>query len=175
MKRVFKLVMVVALTLCTTSIFAQKLGCINMQEIIVAMPEMTELQSKMETFSNEFSENLEVMQVEFNNKVNDYQTNSESWSASVRSLKEKDLQDLQARMEQFRNSASQELQYKQNELLQPVILKAQEAVKKISKEGEYAVIYDLSVNSLAYFDEATVTNIADAVKAELGITATPAQ
>ncbi|MFI3333422.1 MAG: OmpH family outer membrane protein [Rikenellaceae bacterium] len=171
MKKVMKVFMVVALTLSATTIFAQKLGRINMQEIIVSMPETTEMQTKLEAFRQDLVGNLETMQVELNNKFVDYQNTATTATDSVRSLKEKDIQDLQTRMEQFEQSAMQEMQAKQNELLQPIISKAQEAVKKVSQAGAYTVVYDLSVASLAYYDEASVTDLTSAVKAELGVVA----
>ncbi len=169
MKRVMKVFMVLALTLSTSTIFAQKFGRINMQEIIVAMPEAQEMQTKLEAFRQDLIGNLETMQVELNNKFADYQATSATDTDSVRSLKEKDMQDLQTRMEQFEQSAMQELQAKQNELLMPVVGKAQDAVKKVSSEGGYTAVFDFTVAALAYYDEATVIDIAPAVKAELGI------
>ncbi|MFR9523000.1 MAG: OmpH family outer membrane protein [Rikenellaceae bacterium] len=169
MKKVMKVLMVLALTLSSTAIFAQKFGRINMQEIIVAMPETTEMQTKLEAFRQDLLGNLETMQVELNNKYVDYQNTVTTATDSVRSLKEKEIQDLQSRMEQFEQSAMQEMQAKQNELLQPIIAKAREAVSKVAQEGEYTVIYDLAVASLAYYDEASVSDVAPAVKAELGI------
>ncbi|MFR9503373.1 MAG: OmpH family outer membrane protein [Rikenellaceae bacterium] len=171
MKKVMRVFMVVALTLCTTSIFAQKMGRINMQEIVMSMPETTEMQTKLEEFRKDLVGNLETMQVELNNKFVDYQNTSATATDAVRSLKEKDIQDLQTRMQEFEQSAMQEMQAKQNELLQPIITKAQDAVKKVSQAGSYTVVYDLAVASLAYYDEATVIDITAAVKSELGIVA----
>ncbi len=171
MKRVMKVFLVLALTLSTTSIFAQKFGRINMQELILAMPETAEMQTKLEAFRQDLLENLETMQVEFNNKVADYQKVATTATDSVRSLKEKELQDLQTRMEQFEQSAMQEMQTKQSELLQPIVTKAQEAVKKISTAGGYTAVYDTAVASLAFYDEAAVPDISGDVKTELGIVA----
>ncbi len=171
MKKAMKVLMLLALTFSTTAIFAQKMGRINMQEIIVSMPETTEMQTNLEAFRQDLVSNLETMQVELNNKFVDYQSTATTATESVRSLKEKDIQDLQTRMEQFEQSAMQEMQAKQNELLQPIITKAREAVAKVSKAGAYTVVYDLAVASLAYYDEATVEDITAAVKAELGIVA----
>ncbi len=171
MKRVMKVLMVAALTLCTTTIFAQKMGRINMQEIIVAMPETTEMQTKLETFRQDLLGNLETMQVEYNNKIKDYQESEATATESVRNLKLREIEDLQTRMQQFEQNAMQEMQAKQNELLQPIVTKAQGAVKKVSQAGGYTVVYDLAVASLAYYDEASVTDIAAEVKSELGIVA----
>ncbi len=169
MNKVIKICMVAALMMCSTSIFAQKLGRISMQEIIVAMPETTSMQTNLEAFRKDLADNLETMQVELNKKYEDYQKNLSTMTASVRDLKEKDMQDLQTRLQQFEQSAMQDMQAKQNELLEPIIKKAKDAVNKVSKAGGYTVVYDMAVNSLAYIDEASVTDISGAVKAELGI------
>ncbi len=123
-----------------------------MQEIVMAMPETTEMQANLETFRKDLLGNLETMQVELNNKYADYQSTYQTATESVRALKEKDIQDLQTRMEQFEQSAMQEMQTKQNELLQPIVNKAKEAVSKVAKSGAYTVVYDLAVASLAYCD-----------------------
>ena len=44
----------------------------------------------------------------------------------------------------------------------------------VSAANAYTVVFDTSTGSLAYFDEATLTDIAPQVKKELGITAAPA-
>ena len=87
-------------------------------------------------------------------------------------MKEKDLNDLQNRIREFQERAQQEYQKKQNELLAPIIEKAKNAIDKISAAGGYLVIFDTSTGSLAYFDEANLTDIAPEVKKELGITET---
>ena len=52
--------------------------------------------------------------------------------------------------------------------------KAKAAIDKVSAANAYTVVFDTSTGSLAYFDEATLTDIAPQVKKELGITDAPA-
>ena len=87
---------------------------------------------------------------------------------------EKELNDLKTRYDEFVQVSQQDMQKKQGELLEPIIVKAQDAVKEVSKAGGYTVVYDTSVNAVAYFDEAVVTDILPAVKTKLGIKDTPA-
>ena len=68
MKKVLKVVLTVALMLGATSIYAQKFGRINSQEIIMSMPETEEMRTNLETFGKELEENIETINVEFNNK-----------------------------------------------------------------------------------------------------------
>ncbi len=169
MKRAIKAAFVVAMVMCAVAAQAQKLGRIQFQEVVMAMPEMQAMQANLETFSRDLSDNLEAMQVEFNNKLADYQGNLNNYTDSVRSLKEKELQDLQTRMQQFEQSARQEIQTKQSELLNPIVTKARDAVSRIAAQGGYDVVYDESAGALAFVNETTVTDIAPQVKAALGV------
>lgn len=174
MKKAIKLTLAVALLMGSTSLFAQKFGRINTQEIIMAMPETKTMQTNMEAYGKEIQDNIETMQVEFNTKYQDYQKNYNTLTDMAKEMKEKELQDLQGRIQEFQGRAQQEYQKKQNELLAPIIEKAKNAIDKISAAGGYLVVFDTSTGSLAYFDEASLTDIASEVKKELGITETPA-
>lgn len=174
MKKAIKLTLAVALLMGSTSLFAQKFGRINTQEIIMAMPETKTMQTNMEAYGKEIQDNIETMQVEFNTKYQDYQKNYNTLTDMAKEMKEKELQDLQGRIQEFQSRAQQEYQKKQNELLAPIIEKAKNAIDKISAAGGYLVVFDTSTGSLAYFDEATLTDISADVRKELGITETPA-
>ena len=178
MKKILKIVLTVAIVAGSTSVFAQKLGRINMQELVFAMPETAEMQKNLEAYQKELQDQLETIGVEFNNKLNEYtkQVNDKAapMSDSVRQLKEKELNDLKNRYDEFVQVSQQDMQKKQGELLEPIIVKAQDAVKEVSQAGGYTVVYDTSVNAVTYFDEAAVTDILPAVKAKLGIKDAPA-
>ncbi|HIY68008.1 MAG TPA: OmpH family outer membrane protein [Candidatus Alistipes intestinigallinarum] len=174
MKKALKLTLAIALLMGSTSLFAQKFGRINTQEIIMSMPETKTMQTNMEAYAKELQDNIETMNVEFNTKLQDFQKNFNTMNDMAKEMKEKDLNDLQARIREFQERAQQEYQKKQNELLAPIIEKAKNAIDKISAAGGYLVVFDTSTGSLAYFDEATLTDIAPEVKKELGITDTPA-
>ena len=174
MKKAIKLTLAVALVMGSTSLFAQKFGRINTQEIIMAMPETKTMQENMETYAKELQDNIETMNVEFNTKLQDFQKNYNTFSDAIKEMKEKELQDMQNRTREFQERAQQDYQKKQNELLGPIIEKAKAAIDKVSAANAYTVVFDPSTGSLAYFDEATLTDIAPQVKKELGITDAPA-
>ena len=149
MKKAIKLTLAVVFVMGATSLFAQKFGRINTQEIIMAMPETKTMQENMDTFAKELSDNIETMNVEFNTKLQDFQKNYNTFSDAIKEVKE-------------------------NELLAPIIDKAKSAIDKVAAAGGFLVVFDTSTGSLAYFDEATLTDVAPAVKKELGITDAPA-
>ena len=175
MKKAIKLTLAVVFVMCATSLFAQqKFGRINTQEIIVGMPETKEMQTNMEAYAKDLQDNLESMTVEYNQKLQEFQKNFNTLSESVRQLKENDLNALIQRRNEFEQAAQQDFQKRQNELLAPIIEKAKNAIDKVAAAGGYLAVFDTSTGSLAYFDEASLTDIAPAVKKELGITDAPA-
>lgn len=174
MKRAIKLTLAVVLVMSATSLFAQKFGRINTNEIIGAMPEMKEMQTNLETFGKTLQESIEAINVEYTNKLQDYQKNYNTLPEATREIKAKDLQDLMTRREQYQQAAQQDYEKKYNELMAPIVEKAKNAIDKISTAGSYLVVFDTSTGSLAYFDEAMLTDIAPEVKKALGITDAPA-
>ena len=140
----------------------------------MSMPETKTMQENMETYAKELQDNIETMNVEFNNKLQDFQKNFNTLSDALKEMKQKELEDMRNRTQEFQERAQQEYQKKQNELLAPIIDKAKAAIDKVSAANAYTVVFDTSTGSLAYFDEAMLTDLAPAVKKELGITDAPA-
>lgn len=170
MKRIIKLTLTVACVLCSTSMFAQKFGRINLQEIIFAMPETKEMQDNLEALRKDWGEQLETIQVEFNNKYTDFQKERNNLSATAVQVKESELQGLQNRFAELQQVAQQDLERQQAELFQPIQQKAMDAVKKVAAAGKFIAVFDMSIPSLAYVDEASVTDISADVRKALGIT-----
>ena len=137
MKKLIKLTLVVALVLGSSSLFAQKLGRINLEEIITLMPEYKEMMTNMEAYSKDLRDNLETIQVELNTKYNDFQKNKATYSEVTRQLKEKELTDLQNRLQEFYQSAQEDLQKKEKELTDPIVAKAQEAKGSLRRRIQY--------------------------------------
>ena len=178
MKLLVKLSLAAAALLCATSVSnAQpKFGYVNSQEIIYNMPEISDVQLQLEKLQKDIEEQLEFLQVEYNNKLADYQKNAASLSDAIRQSKEQELLGLQQRYEELGKAGSQDMQKKQGELMTPLIEKARATIDKVSAENGLIAVFDLAAGSLAYMDESQMVNIAPAVKKELGIaeTAQPA-
>lgn len=139
MKKALKLTLAVALMMGATSLYAQKFGRINSQEIVMAMPETKEMQTNLETFGKELNENIETINVEFNNKLQEYQKTANTLTDAVREMKAKELEDLQRRSQEFQQMAQRDYAKKQEELLQPIIEKAKAAIDKIAAAGRLSL------------------------------------
>jgi outer membrane protein len=176
MKNIFKYLILTVFVLVSGQVVAQKapkFGHINTSDLIQAMPDRDSAQRKLEVFAKELDANMEGMQVELNKKYEAYIKDRDKLADLVRQTREGELQDWQQRIQAYEQQAQQEIQKKQNELMQPIIAKAKKAIEDVGKENGFILIYEMS--ALQYMS-ADVQDVLPLVKTKLGIkaTATPA-
>jgi len=146
-----------------------KFGHINRTELIQALPEFDSATVALEKLRTQFVNELELLQVEFNNKYDTYLKEMKNYTDLVRQTKEQELADFQNRMQNFQNNASSQLQEKQVELFTPVTQKADKAINDVGKENGFIYIFDTSGGQVAYFDESQSINVLQMVKTKLGL------
>ena len=173
MKHVSKFLLLLFVLAGTTS-FAQttvKFGRINSEELIALMPERDSAFIKLDKLQKELQENMEALQNEFQTKYATYQQKQATWTAALLETKQRELQDLQSRYDQLRQSAPQDFQTEQQKLLTPVYQKANETIKALGKENGCAFVFDLSTGAIPYFDEAQSIDLLPLARKKLGIPA----
>jgi outer membrane protein len=143
----------------------KKTAYINSQELLETMPEARKADSSLAKYQSELESTLKGMFTEYQNKMKDYETNATKWSEPVRETKEKEIRDLQNRLQESQQSAEEKMSKKRGELMKPILEKAQNAIKAVGAEGGYDYIFDGS--QLLYAKESE--NIMPQVKAKLGI------
>lgn len=173
MKKIFKLTLVLAMVISSTSVYAQKLARVNFQEIFALMPETKEMQTNLEAFSKELQEQLEAIQVEFNNRYAEFEKAQATMNPTVKQMKQAELNGLQQRYAEFNQIAQQDFAKKQQELAAPIQKKLDDAIAKVAKTAGYTAVFDAMM--FVYADAAQVVDINGAVKKELGITEAAAQ
>ncbi len=169
MKKVFEILLVAVFLVSAQDGFAQsvKTGHINRDEIITAMPDYDTAMQKYTAFGQELTNALELMQVELNNKYDQYLKESRTLSEIVRANKEQELADMQTRISNFQQQAQVQMQEKQAELMDPIIEKATNAINEVAKEGGFVYVYE--IRTLVYVDTKKSTDIGPMVKEKLGI------
>jgi outer membrane protein len=164
-------VLVIVVALAGQSAMAQnfKFGHINSDELIQSMPEYDSATVKLEKFRKELLNALDLMSVEFNTKNEAYQKESKNLSDIVKQTKEQELVDMQKRIQDFQGNAQQQFQNKQTEVMQPIYVKIDKAIKDIGKENGFLYVFDVAKGALLYFDEAKSINVMSLVKTKLGV------
>ena len=171
MKRVYGVLTLVLILGLSQAVMGQsfKFGHINTDDLFQVMPDRDSVIAKLQAKQTELQNTAEIMQVEFNNKYNDYVKNAETLTNLVRQTKEEELQALQDRITKYNQRAEQEMQQEQQTLMAPVLAKAEKAIKDVAKEGGFTYIFDLARGPIIYFDETKSEDILPKVKVKLGI------
>ena len=170
MKKLFKVLFLgVALFVMSGMAQAQvKIAHVNTAEILDAMPEKATAEKAMEKYYGELQSQLETMAKEYQTKMQDYEANQATMSNLVKQSKEKEIIDIQNRIQQFQSNAESEFENKRAELLKPILDKIQTAINAVGKEKGYTYMLDLATGAAVYVSDDAVDATKD-VKAKLGL------
>lgn len=168
MKQLLKICLVAVLVISAGMVSAQtlKFAHIDSQALIEAMPETAAARKSIEEQTAGLEKQLADLQKEFQTKLADYTQKADSLTDLVRQAKEEDLQNLQQRIQTFNNNASQKLQQKQAELMQPIFDKAKGTIEEVAKTQ--GVIYVFDTQNVLYKSTASI-DLLPLVKTKLGI------
>ena len=144
---------------------AQKYGHVNSGEILEVMPGIVSLQTKLQSFQQELQGMYENMVTEFQAKKDKFDREVGTMSPAVRQVREKELQDLGTRIQEFQANVPEDLENKQFELAKPFQDKIQNAINKVAKSNGYSYVFD--TKTLLYYADSD--DITPLVKKELGI------
>jgi outer membrane protein len=155
----------------------QKLAHLNSATIIEAMPEVKVARTTLETFQKAKQADIEKMISEYQTMLKSAQEKEKTMSEANKEAVGKELQtmgaalqDLEKRITEARTKAQQELEAKNAELFNPIQVRADAAIKAVSKEKGFAYVFDTANQALIYWDGGE--DITAAVKTKLGIAAT---
>lgn len=149
------------------SLQAQTFGRVNFSELVALMPEMDQAREVIAASQKEAEETYSAMLEEFQSKYSQYQQKQATWTAAIKESKERELSDMQNRIQEFQANISQELQQQQNQLQAPIYEKANKAVQELAKAKGLTALFD-STQAL-YFDESKVIDLTPEARKALGI------
>ena len=161
-----KLIVIALAAFATFTLSAQTMGKVNFNELVMLMPEMDTAREAINASQKEAEETYSAMVEEYQGKMNQYQQKQASWTAAIRESKERELMEIQNRIQEFQQSISQELQQQQAQLTAPIQEKANKVVTDMAKAKGITVLFDAS--QAIYFADSVLDLTAEARKA-LGI------
>lgn len=168
-KNIFTLILI-ALTLFPAASIAQtklKVGHVNSNDLLIMMPERKTAETSLQTFAKSLEEQLGSMSNEYEKKLTEYQTNAKVMADPVREAKEEELADLERRIRDFQVKAQQSIAKKEEELMEPMIEKANQAINDVAKENGFTYVFDTASGSLLVFPDGD--DILPLVKTKLGL------
>ena len=167
MKKIASILLVI-ITCSTSTLFAQdKFGHIHSEQLLMIMPETADAEKAIQEYTQMLETQLQTMYGEYQTKAGEFQTNEGLMTDIVKETKIKEIQDLELRIQQFQQTSQESIQQKRNEVLSPLLEKAQNAIDEVAKEQNYTYIFDISLGSIVYGEESR--DIMPLVKSKLGI------
>jgi len=149
-----------------TEAVAQKFGHLDAQEVLLSLPERAEAQASIESAAGEYETEVARMQSELETKFADYQAKASTWPDAIRQQKERELQQLDAGLQEFGVTIQNDLAQMEQQLLSPMIERVRKAIEDVGKEQGYTYIFDTSTGVTLYNGGEDVT---DLVKTKLGM------
>ena len=165
----FMLLAVMATTLCLGA-QAQKFGFVNTSEIFNVMPDKVTAENTLKSVSDKYEAEFKNLQDAFQKKMTDYEA-ADKDATTPQAIKDRHNQELQEdymKIQNFQQTASQDLQRQQETLLAPITQKLQNAIQAVGAEGGYTFIFDQAAGAIIYTGS-NAEDVSAKVKAKLGI------
>jgi len=149
-----------------------KIGYTNMDYILQNMPESKDIQNQINIQRTQLENNYRTMTKEFEDKLASYEKGQAQMSDVIKADKEKELQGLQQRIQEFQSNSTTQLQTKYNQLVNPVMQKIQQNIDAVAKESGYTYVFNLDAGAgtipvLLYAPDES--NITDLVFKKMGV------
>lgn len=152
------------------SAFAQKFGTVDVEAVITAMPESTAASEQISEASKKYEAEFQKLQEEVQKLYTDYQTiqNDANTPETIKERRMQEIQERATKVEQFRQTASEDLQRQHQQLMAPIQQKFAEAVKAVGQEGSFTFVFP-SDPGLMLYQGTDVVDVTPLVKAKLGL------
>jgi outer membrane protein len=154
------------------NVFAQKTGHISLNDLLLLLPERKKAENDIQEFAKQLEGQLKTMRAEYESKISDYQAKESMMTDPVKLDRQREIANLEDRIQNFQVSAQESLQKKQNDLLEPMIEKCKKSIEEVAKENGYKNVIDSSQGVLLYADPAD--DLMPLVKKKMNLTAAPA-
>jgi len=161
------LLTVAFVALLSTVSFSQKFAHINTNELVELMPEKAMAEQELTNMHIEFEALLAELLEKYNVLYADLVQNGDNWSKVIKKIKEEELQKLQETITNAKKTAEDAMAMREFELVQPILIKAKQAITEVANEEGYEYVIDSSTGSLLVSPHNK--DILELVAAKLGI------
>jgi len=163
-----RMILAMAILSMAFVLHAQKFGHVTSELLLQAMPEYDSAQAKVEELRQHYSLEIERIQVEINKKIEEFNQSETTMSDLIKEAKASEIQELQMRLQNYSQTAQQDLQQQSMVMIQPVMDMARSAIDEVAKENGLIYVFDLSQGNPVYTSEESL-DMLPLVKAKLGV------
>ena len=150
-----------------TATFAQsKIAHIDTQKLISEMPEVIAAQKQLKAVEETYTKEIENTYKEFTTKAQSYSADAANQTDVTNQARQTELESMQQNIQKYRETAAQDLQKKQGEMMRPLYEKARAAIEKIASAQGYDYVLDASAGGSVIMSKGK--DLMADVKADLG-------
>lgn len=121
-----------------------KVAHIDTQKLISEMPEVIAAQKQLEQLEKTYTSEIENTYKEFQTKAQSYSADAANQTDVTNQARQKELETMQVNINQYRETAAQDLQKKQVEMMRPLYDKARAAIEKVASAQGFDYVLDAS-------------------------------
>lgn len=126
-----------------------KTAHVDVTEIMSKMPAMLEAQKQLEKISTTYDADYKKMAEEFKAKLAKYDAEAATVSEAMNGERQKEVTDMQKRIQEFGQNAQKEVQQKQEDITKPIYEKVRASIQKVGKAKGFQYVLDGSTLLLA--------------------------
>lgn len=155
----------VPVALCAQTV---KFGTVDVESIIPSMPEYTQANAQLQEAANKYQNEYKTLQDEINKKMAEYQQliDDPNTPKSIKDRRIQELQEMDERSKQFMETAQQDLQRQNQQLMAPIQEKMVNAIKQVGADNGFTMLFPVG---MSLYDSPEVVDATPLVKAKLGI------
>ncbi len=162
----------IAVFLSCIGTFAQgKVGAVDIEYILSKMPELTVVQTELETYGTQLDIDLNKKVDEYKKLVEDYKNGEATFTEAQKTEKQNAIITAEQDIQKFQQNGAKLMDIKQSEALKPLYQKIGVALEKIATAQNYTQVLQTS-QDMVYLDPAYDLTVP--ILLELGITITNA-
>ena len=167
MKIFRKLTAAFLLLFVTMTVTAQsKIAHIDSQTLISEMPEVKEAQAQLEKLQKTYATEIDASMKEYQTKLQTYSADAQNQTQVTNDARQKELAGMEQHIQQYQQTAYQDIQKKQADLLRPLIEKARAAIQKVARAQGFEYVIDGTQGGSLILSDGK--DLMEDVKKELG-------
>ena len=163
-----KLILALAVVL-PFSVFAQKFGSVNIEEVMSNMPEQKAAEAQLAEASKKYETEFQKLTDELNKLYTEFQAiqNDPDTPDTIKERRMQEIQERGANVDKFRTTAQQDLQRQSEQLMAPIQQKVFDAISSVGQEGGFTFI--VPYETVFLYQGPDVEDVTPKVKTKLGI------
>ena len=168
MKNALKVLALVAMT-SAPSLGQSIVGHLNVDSLLVEMPSYKQVMTDLQAEQAKFEAEAQEMQSELEKGAQTLQANAGTWTELRQRQEQQRLQEMYNAIQEYMQSAQQQLQALEIEKITPVLEELQSAIDSVAAEKKVAYVLDASQSKGMVIYSKGGLNLMSAVREKLGM------